>query len=67
MFDLAFVIIILAAFLVAYGVSSQASLYPNENRTGVAIAGIFYKPYWQLYGDLFLEEIAYDPGMCTVV
>jgi len=50
-------------FLVAYGVTSQALLYPNENRVGQAIAGIFYKPYWQLFGDLFLNELNYDPGL----
>jgi len=38
-------------------------LYPNESQVWTAIAGIFYKPYWHIYGDLFLEEVNYDPSM----
>jgi len=40
-------------------------LYPNESDVWTAIVGIFYKPYWQVYGELFLEEIDYDPSMLS--
>nr|CAB3267284.1 transient receptor potential cation channel subfamily M member 2-like [Phallusia mammillata] len=59
--DLWFFIFIVAIFVLAYGVTSQGLLYPNETRAWTAITGIFYKPYWQIYGELFLDEINYDP------
>jgi len=49
----------------AYGVTSQGMLYPNEKNVWRAIGGIIYKPYWQLFGELFLEETDFDPGMLT--
>ena len=49
-------------FLVAYGVASQSLLYPNETDAGTAIAGMLSKPYWNIYGELFLSEVAYNPS-----
>ncbi|XP_076806205.1 transient receptor potential cation channel subfamily M member 2-like [Clavelina lepadiformis] len=59
--DLAFFLFIWLIFLFAYGVSSQALLYPNEVDVGRVIQGIISKPYWHIYGELFLEEVNYDP------
>nr|XP_006816420.1 PREDICTED: transient receptor potential cation channel subfamily M member 3-like [Saccoglossus kowalevskii] len=53
-------LVILLVFLISYGVASQALLYPNRR---TAYWGIFrdvvYMPYFQIYGELFLEEL--DP------
>uniref|UniRef100_H2ZBY9 TRPM SLOG domain-containing protein n=1 Tax=Ciona savignyi TaxID=51511 RepID=H2ZBY9_CIOSA len=60
--DMLFFLFILIVFLVSYGVASQALLYPNETDVGKAIQGVLSKPYWQIYGELFLSEIHFDPG-----
>ena len=57
MVDLGFFIAILCVFLVAYGVASQAILYPNATSFQEVITGVFFKAYFQMYGELFLEEI----------
>ncbi|XP_076821177.1 transient receptor potential cation channel subfamily M member 2-like isoform X1 [Clavelina lepadiformis] len=59
--DLGVFIFIWIIFLFAYGVSSQALLYPNEIEAGKVFEGIISKPYWHIYGELFLEEIHFDP------
>ena len=55
--DLAFFIAILLVVLLAYGVASQALLYPNSEATWYLLKDIVYKPYWQMYGELFLDEL----------
>ncbi|XP_035700323.1 transient receptor potential cation channel subfamily M member-like 2 [Branchiostoma floridae] len=62
--DLIFFIFILIIFILAYGVASQAILYPNETRAGTILQGIFHKAYFQIYGELFLEEIMNDGFTC---
>ncbi|CAH1241485.1 TRPM2 [Branchiostoma lanceolatum] len=62
--DLIFFIFILIIFILAYGVASQAILYPNETRVGTVLQGIFHKSYFQIYGELFLEEIMNDGFTC---
>ncbi|XP_077993111.1 transient receptor potential cation channel subfamily M member-like 2 [Glandiceps talaboti] len=57
MVDLLFFVGILFIIMLGYGVSMQAILYPNESRVVPLIEGIFYKPYFQIYGELFLEEV----------
>ncbi|XP_076815902.1 transient receptor potential cation channel subfamily M member-like 2 isoform X1 [Clavelina lepadiformis] len=59
--DIAFFVFILIVFLLAYGVASQSLLYPNESDVGTVFTGILSKPYWQIYGELFLPEIVFDP------
>jgi len=60
--DMIFFMFILLVFLIAYGVVRQSLLYPDENRIGTNVIGVFNKPYWNLYGELFLEEIDYNPN-----
>ena len=48
---------ILFIFLISYGVASQALLYPDQTFSAEAIKNIFYMPYFQVYGELFLEDI----------
>lgn len=47
----------MGVFLVAYGVSSQAILHPNYPFNATIIQKIFYIPYFNIYGELFLAEI----------
>ncbi|XP_075245141.1 transient receptor potential cation channel subfamily M member-like 2 isoform X2 [Convolutriloba macropyga] len=55
--DLAFFLFILFVFLISYGVALQAIMFPNESDWNKIFQGIFYYPYWQMFGELFLEEI----------
>ena len=55
--DMLFFILILLVFVVAYGIALQAMLYPNSDFGIALIEDVFKKAYWQIYGELFLEEI----------
>ncbi|XP_076821168.1 transient receptor potential cation channel subfamily M member-like 2 isoform X1 [Clavelina lepadiformis] len=60
--DLFFFLFIWAVIVVAYGVTSQALLYPDEQNPKKTFIGAVYKPYWQLFGELFLSEIDFKSG-----
>ena len=47
-------------FIAAYGLAAQAILYPNSPLDIVLVQGVLRKAYWQIYGELFLEEIEGD-------
>ena len=55
--DLLFFIAILVVVILAYGVASQALRYPNSEPSWSLLLNIFYLPYWQMYGELFLEDV----------
>ncbi|XP_033100603.1 transient receptor potential cation channel subfamily M member-like 2 [Anneissia japonica] len=65
MVDLAFFMCILFVFLVAYGVASQSIMFPNTDGFIPVIKGIFFQSYFQMYGELFLEDIQVENGSCT--
>ena len=54
--------IILLIFIIAYGIALQAVSFPGPGQYsksfGEVIRGILDLPYWQMYGELFLEEIS---------
>jgi transient receptor potential cation channel subfamily M protein 2 len=54
--DLKQFVIILAVFIISYGVALQAALYPNTDNFWDIIKGIIEKPYFQMYGELFYED-----------
>ena len=43
--------------MLAYGVAKQAVLYPNTRDVKEAFVNIWNRPYWQMYGELFYEDI----------
>ena len=55
--DLMFFVAILVVFVLAYGVASQALRYPNSPLSFTLLKDVVYKPYWQMYGELFLDEL----------
>ena len=57
MYDLMFFICILFVFILAYGVVAQALRFPNSNATYKLFIDVIYLPYWQIYGELFLDEL----------
>ena len=54
--------IILLVFVIAYGIALQAVSFPGPGKFaksfGEVLRGIVDLPYWQMYGELFLEEIS---------
>lgn len=55
--DLMFFLLLLAVFLVAYGIAQQALLYPNSTKSWSILLGVFYDPYFSIYGDFNLQEL----------
>lgn len=60
--DIQFFFMILAVFVLSFGVTYQANLFPNSEASWKLLKDIVYIPYWQMYGELFLENIE---GLCT--
>ena len=52
-------VVLLAVFLIAFGVCRQSILFPNEEPHWRLIRHIFYQPYFMLYGEVFAADI--DP------
>lgn len=57
MLDLSYFFIILLVFILAYGLATHAILYPNSTLNFHLVKDILHKAYFQIYGELFLEEI----------
>ncbi|XP_050398127.2 transient receptor potential cation channel subfamily M member-like 2 isoform X2 [Patella vulgata] len=55
---------IFVLFIVAYAIASEAILYPNTELTWKLVYQLPRKAYWQIYGELFLENIEGDVD-CT--
>ena len=56
-------VVLALIFLLAYGVPSQALLYPNVSRNDngsyiFVIGNIFFRPYFQAFGEFFIEHIS---------
>ena len=55
--ELVLYISILLVVLLAYGISVQALMFPSRDFYPGIFRDIFYYPYWQIYGELWLEEL----------
>ncbi|XP_052254943.1 transient receptor potential cation channel subfamily M member-like 2 [Dreissena polymorpha] len=54
--DLMYFLIILAVFMVSYAIASHSVLYPVSPPTWDTVRQVLRRPYWHLYGELFLDE-----------
>lgn len=57
-------LVVLAVFVISFGVAFQAILNPNQKPSWSTFADILYRPYWEMFGELFLDD---DPGMGEIV
>lgn len=57
--NMIYFIVLLLVVLMAFGVSRQSILYPNEEPHFRLIRHVFYQPYFMLYGEVFAPDI--DP------
>lgn len=54
--DMLYFLLIMVIFLLAYGVAQQAILYPNETASWSMVSRVFFRPYFQVYGELFFVD-----------
>ena len=66
MVDLLFFFFIFAVFLLSFGVAYQANLYPNSPPSWYLLKSVIYIPYWQMYGELFLENMEGNTGITSL-
>ncbi|XP_038045510.1 transient receptor potential cation channel subfamily M member 1-like [Patiria miniata] len=59
-FEMVLFLCILLVFLLGYGVASNVLLYPHQEFSLEAIRNTVYMPYFQIYGELFLDTIVAD-------
>ncbi|XP_052244281.1 transient receptor potential cation channel subfamily M member-like 2 isoform X2 [Dreissena polymorpha] len=62
--DLMYFIMILMVFVVSYAIASHSILYPNSPLTWQTVIQVIRMSYWNIYGELFLDDIEGDSG-CT--
>ncbi|KAK7115842.1 hypothetical protein V1264_001645 [Littorina saxatilis] len=62
--DLMWFVVILLVFVASYAVASESILYPNAQLSWQFLFHLPRKAYWQIYGELFLEDIEGDSD-CT--
>ncbi|XP_072021697.1 transient receptor potential cation channel subfamily M member-like 2 [Amphiura filiformis] len=65
--DFKTMVLILLIVLVGYGTAVHAVLYPHVSDPLEVARGIFFRPLFQIYGNLFLEDLTATEtsGMCT--
>ncbi|XP_078332506.1 transient receptor potential cation channel subfamily M member-like 2 isoform X3 [Crassostrea virginica] len=63
--DLLYFIIILMVFVVSYSIAAYSIMFPKSELSFVLIYNVMRLGYWNLYGELFLEEIEMEEPSCT--
>ncbi|KAH3857104.1 hypothetical protein DPMN_099703 [Dreissena polymorpha] len=63
--DLIVFVRVFLIFLLSFGIMYTANLYPNSRPSLQLLKRIFYVPYWQIYGENFLEILEGDENGCT--
>uniref|UniRef100_A0A8C3TJJ2 Transient receptor potential cation channel subfamily M member 5 n=1 Tax=Catharus ustulatus TaxID=91951 RepID=A0A8C3TJJ2_CATUS len=55
--DVFFFLFFLSVWLIAYGVTTQALLHPDDSRVEWIFRRVLYRPYLQIFGQIPLDEI----------
>lgn len=55
--DVAIFIFLLLVFLFGYGVAAQSLLFPLRDFDYQSAENVIFRPYFQIYGELFLEDL----------
>ncbi|NXG46592.1 TRPM5 protein, partial [Psilopogon haemacephalus] len=67
--DVFFFLFFLSVWLIAYGVTTQALLHPNDSQVEWIFRRVLYRPYLQIFGQIPLDEIDTSrmrPRNCTL-
>ncbi|KAL3875816.1 hypothetical protein ACJMK2_033731, partial [Sinanodonta woodiana] len=59
--DLMFFVLIFLIFLLSFGVAYQANLFPNSEPSWYLLKSVVYMPYWQMFGELSLDQMSGKP------
>ena len=54
-------------FVAGFGLVVQACLYPNASLSRDTFIAVFRKPYWQMYGHMFLDEIEGEKIIFSII
>jgi len=54
--------LVLAVFIVGFGVAFQAILHPYQSPSWSTLVDILYRPFWQMFGELFLDDLSQGMG-----
>ncbi|XP_052271856.1 transient receptor potential cation channel subfamily M member-like 2 [Dreissena polymorpha] len=63
--DLIVFVRVFLIFVLSFGIMYTANLFPNSRLSLQLLKRIFYVPYWQIYGENFLEFLEGDDNGCT--
>jgi hypothetical protein len=55
-------LLVLVVFVVSFGIAFQAILSPNQKPSVTTIVNIVWRPFWQMFGELFLDDEAGGMG-----
>jgi len=55
-------LLLLAVFIISFGVAFQAILHPNQTPSWGTLGDIVWRPYWQMFGELFLDDVSVGMG-----
>eukprot|EP00730_Choanoeca_flexa_P005209 TRINITY_DN11904_c0_g1_i7.p1 TRINITY_DN11904_c0_g1~~TRINITY_DN11904_c0_g1_i7.p1 ORF type:complete len:1110 (+),score=209.84 TRINITY_DN11904_c0_g1_i7:56-3331(+) len=55
-------VLLIGVFLLAYGVAAQAIIWPNRSMDSQTFENVLFRPYFQIYGEMFLEDINEESG-----
>ena len=55
-------LLVLAVFIVSFGVAFQAILHPNQAPSWTTLGDVLWRPYWQMFGELFLDDVSEGMG-----
>ena len=58
--DLFLFMFVLSVFIIGYGVICTSLKFPNDNRPDEVVTNVLMNPYWQVYGELFLDSFQKD-------
>ncbi|CAH2089285.1 unnamed protein product [Euphydryas editha] len=61
--NMIYFVVLLLVVLMSFGVARQAILYPDKEASWYLIRGVFFQPYFMLYGEVFAEQMAPPCGL----
>ena len=67
MVDLAFFVMILLLVIIVFGVILQSIVNPETELKWDILNAVFYYPYFQMYGEIFLEDGLFKTGIVLQV
>ncbi|KAJ8312399.1 hypothetical protein KUTeg_009772, partial [Tegillarca granosa] len=63
--DLMYFFLILMVFVVSYAIAAHAIAFPNSKLDLILAYDVLRTGYWNIYGELFLEEIEVEEPHCS--